>query len=90
VAARQDHASGELFVSAALQKRKKTAGSSPTSKSAFGLLSVVPAELHEGPATEIRPLAILSPVASDFDVSDPSQVPIAIAMIRELLSQSPC
>jgi hypothetical protein len=90
VAARQDRASGKLFVSAALQKRKKTAGSSPTSRSAFGLLSLVPAELHEGLVTETRPLAILSPVASDFEVSDPSQAPIAAAMIREHQSQSPC
>jgi transposase-like protein len=73
-----------------LQKRKRTAGSSPKSTSAFGLLSLVSAELHDGPATVARPLAIILPGGVRFEVSDPSQAPIAAAMIRELQSQSPC
>jgi transposase-like protein len=73
-----------------LQKRKRTTGSSPTSKSAFGLLSLVPAELHDGPATVARPLAIVLPGGIRFEVSDPTHAPIAAAMIRELQSQSPC
>lgn len=73
-----------------LRKCRKPPGPIPTSKSAFGLLSLVPAELHDGPSAVARPLAIVLPGGIRFEVSDPTHAPIAAAMIRELQSQSPC
>ena len=73
-----------------LQKRKKASGSLPNPRSNFGLLSLVPAELHDGPGASSRPLAIVLPGGIRFEISDSSQAPIAAALIRELQSQSPC
>jgi hypothetical protein len=73
-----------------LQKRKKASGSLPNPRSNFGLLSLVPAELHDGPGASSRPLAIVLPGGVRFEISDSSPAPIAAALIRELQNQSPC
>ena len=69
-------------------KRKK-AGPAPVGLPDPTLFSFVPAELH-APSPNRAPLEILLPGGSKLAITAPGQIPLAVALIRELEKARPC
>ena len=73
-------------------KKGKMAGSSHKSQSTHpALLSLVPAEIESSTAIDMsRAMEVLLPSGTKILITSPSQLGLAVGLIRELQSSQPC